>query len=266
MDHAPRSRSPRDSESHRSPRDSFITVYGRMPVQEVLLDPLLQVDKLVVAENARRQDARGSIDKLLRLAEQKEVPVEWASPQRVKLLAGNGKHDQGVVADVVAPGLRSLEEYVAEAAKDARALLLDGVNNPANVGMILRTATAAGLAVVLPSKGTAAIGPLVIKASAGVAYRATMVRARTSAEALRALHRAGFTSYGLDSEAAGSLYDTEFRGRTVFVLGNETEGLSPEVEAMVEELVSVPMSNGVESLNVASAGAVVAFELVRRRS
>jgi len=243
----------------RSPRDSFITVYGRMPVQEVLLDPALEVDKLIVAENAR-----GSIDRLLRLAEQRDVPVEWASSHRVKLLAGNGKHDQGVVADVVAPGLRSLEEYVAEAPRDARVLLLDGVSNPSNVGMLVRTATAAGIAVVLPTKGTAAIGPLVIKASAGVAYRATIVRARASAEALRALHQAGFTSYGLDSEAAESLYEAEFRGRTAFVLGNETEGISDEVEALVEELVSIPMANGVESLNVASAGAVVAFELVRR--
>jgi 23S rRNA (guanosine2251-2'-O)-methyltransferase len=245
----------------RSPRDSFITVYGRMPVQEVLLDPALSVDKLIVAEGSR-----GSIERLLRLAESKGVPVEWSSAQRVKLLAGNGKHDQGVVADVVAPGLRSLEEYAgpAGAAPDARALLLDGVSNPSNVGMIIRTATAAGLDVVLPTRGTAAIGPLVIKASAGVAYRATIVRARTSADALRALHHAGFTSYGLDSEAATSLYDASFRGRTVFVLGNETEGLSEEVEGLVRELVGIPMAGGVESLNVASAAAVVAFEMVRR--
>lgn len=231
-----------------------------MPVQEVLLDPTLSVDKLVVAEGSR-----GSITRLLELAESQGVPVEWSSAHRVKLLAGNGKHDQGVVADVVAPGLRSLEEYAATAGPDARALLLDGVSNPSNVGMIIRTATAAGLDVVLPTRGTAAIGPLVIKASAGVAYRATIVRARTGPEALRALHGAGFTSYGLDSEAALSLYDADYRGRTVFVLGNETEGLSEEVEGLVRDLVAIPMAGGVESLNVASAAAVVSFELVRRR-
>lgn len=244
----------------RSPRDSFITVYGRMPVQEVLLDESLTVDKLIVAHGSRGN----SLDKILALAERQSVAVEWTNAQRVKLLAGNGKHDQGIVADVEAPGLRTLEEYVAEAPYDAGVLLLDGVNNPANVGMIIRTATAAGLAVVLPSHGTAAIGPLVIKASAGVAYRATIVRCRRAGEAIKRLHAAGFTTYGLDSRAAVSLYDAEFRGRSAFVLGNETDGLTPEVAAQLQELVAIPMSGGVESLNVASAAAVLAFELVRR--
>jgi len=253
-------------DQRRSPRDSFITVYGRMPVQEVLLDEALTVDKLVVAHGSRGH----SLDRILGLAERQGVPVEWTNPQRVKLLAGNGKHDQGIVADVEAPGLRSLEEYVAEAPNDAGVLLLDGVNNPANVGMIIRTAAAAGMAVVLPSHGTAAIGPLVIKASAGVAYRATIVRCRRASEAVKRLHAAGFTTYGLDSEAAVSLFDAALvdergRRRSAFVLGNETEGLSGEVAGQLQELVAIPMSGGVESLNVASAAAVVAFELVRRR-
>ncbi|MFT4084876.1 MAG: RNA methyltransferase [Nocardioides sp.] len=249
-------------DDRRSPRDSFITVYGRMPVQEVLRDPGLDVDKLVVAHGSGGH----SLEAILRLAEEQRVPVEWSSAQRVKLLAGNGKHDQGIVADVEAPGLRSLEEYVAEAPADAGLLLLDGVSNPANVGMIIRTATAAGLAAVLPSHGTAAIGPLVIKASAGVAYRATIVRCRRTIDALTRLHAAGFASYGLDSLAATTLYDADFRGRCAFVLGNETDGLSPEVEARLGDLVAIPMSGGVESLNVASAAAVLAFELARRRS
>ena len=248
-------------DQHRSPRDSFITVYGRMPVQEVLLDESLTVDKLVIAEGARGT----SLDRILRLAEQKGVTVERSSAHRVKLLAGNGKHDQGVVADVEAPGLRTLDEYAAEAPYDAGVLLLDGVNNPSNVGMIIRTATAAGLAVVLPSHGTAAIGPLVIKASAGVAYRATIVRCRRAAEAVKRLHAAGFTTYGLDSGAATSLYQAEFRGRTAIVLGNETDGLSEEVSGQLQELLAIPMSGGVESLNVASAAAVVSYELLRRR-
>jgi len=249
------------ADQRRSPRDSYITVYGRMPVQEVLLDDGLTIDKLSVAHGSRGS----SLDRILGLAERQGVPVEWTSAQRVKLLAGNGKHDQGVVADVEAPGLRTMEEYVAEAPYDAGCLLLDGISNPANVGMIIRTATAAGLAVVLPSHGTAAIGPLVIKASAGVAYRATIVRCRRPSEAVKRLHAAGFTTYGLDSGAALSLYDADFRGRSAFVLGNETDGLSEEVAGQLQELLAIPMSGGVESLNVASAAAVLSFELVRRR-
>jgi 23S rRNA (guanosine2251-2'-O)-methyltransferase len=245
----------------RSPKDTFITVYGRMPVQEVLTDPELTVDKVVVSDSARG----GSLDRVLRLAGERGVPVESASAHRVKVLAGNGKHDQGVIADVVAPGLRNLEEFVGECPADARVLVLDGVTNPGNVGMIIRTATAAGLTgIVVPSSGSAGLGPLVIKASAGVAYRASIVRCRQAAEAVRRLRDAGFTTYGLAGGAATGLYDEDFRGRCAFVLGNETEGMTPEVAGLVDRPLAIPMAGGVDSLNVASAAAVVSFELVRR--
>ena len=252
---------PSSGPSRRSPRETFITVYGRKPVQEVLLDRRLTVDKLIVADNA----SRAALRRTLQLAEQRSVRVETSSAQRVKLLAGNGKHDQGVVADVVAPGLRSLEEYAAACPPDANVLLLDGVSNPANVGMIIRTATAAGLdAVVLPSAGSPGLGPLVIKASAGIAFRATIVRCRRPVDALRALGDVGFTIYGLDASAATPLYDADLGGRSLFVLGNETDGLSESSRELLDAPLSIPMANGVESLNVASAAAVIAFEVARR--
>ena len=246
----------------RSPRESFITVYGRKPVQEVLLDDDLAVDKLVVAENVSRPAVRH----LLELADRRGVPLEWATPQHVKRLAGNGKHDQGVVADVVAPGLRSLADYVRSAPPDAAVFVVDGVTNPANVGMIIRTATAAGFdAVVLPSAGSPGVGPLVIKASAGIAYRAGIVRCRRPEEALQALREAGFTTYGLDATAGETLWEAPLAGRAAFVLGNETDGLSPACREVLDQDLAIPMQHGVESLNVASSAAVVAFEVARRR-
>jgi 23S rRNA (guanosine2251-2'-O)-methyltransferase len=231
-----------------------------MPVQEVLSDASLTVDKVVVAEGSRGP----SLDRILRLAGDRGVPVETASAHRVKVLAGNGKHDQGVIADVVAPGLRTLEEYVAEAPRDARVLVLDAVTNPANVGMIIRTATAAGLTVVVPTAGSAGLGPLVIKASAGVVYRASIVRCRRAADAVRRLKEAGFVPYGLDASGSSDLWTEEFRGRCALVLGNETEGLSEDVSDLVDRLLAIPLQGGVESLNVAAAAAVVCFELARR--
>ncbi len=246
----------------RSPRERFITVYGRKPVLEVLLDDDLAVDKLVVAENV----ARPSVRRLLGLAGQRGVPVEWATPQHVKRLAGNGKHDQGVVADVVAPGLRSLQDYVRAAPPSAVVFVVDGVTNPANVGMIIRTATAAGFdAVVLPSAGSPGVGPLVIKASAGIAYRAGIVRCRRPEEAVRALREAGFTAYGLDSSGKRTIWEAPLPERAAFVLGNETDGISPACRELLDEDLAIPMQQGVESLNVASSAAVVAFEVARRR-
>jgi 23S rRNA (guanosine2251-2'-O)-methyltransferase len=184
------------------------------------------------------------------------------APEReVSRLSRNGRQDQGVAADVIAPGMRPLSEFVP----GALALVLDGITNPANVGMILRTATAAGVdAVIVPSAGVADLGPLVIKASAGVAFRAPIVRARTAAEAVAALRDThGYRIYGVDPRGERSLYDSRpFAARSAFVIGGEHEGYSVDVD----ESVSIPLASDVESLNAAVAAGVLCFELVRRRS
>jgi 23S rRNA (guanosine2251-2'-O)-methyltransferase len=234
-----------------------------MPVLEVLQDASLDVDKVLVADNARGE----SLDRIFALAQRRGVQLRTVAPHRVKLLAGNGKQDQGVLADVIAPRMRTLAEFTAAVrpGRPCQVLVLDGVNNPANVGMIIRTATAAGLAgVVLPRAGSPDVDPLVIKASAGVAFRASIIRCRTGAEAAEEFARAGFRVYGLSGGGRTSLYAEKVPERAVFVLGNETVGPARETERWVDRWLSIPMAGGVESLNVASAAAVVSFDLVRR--
>jgi 23S rRNA (guanosine2251-2'-O)-methyltransferase len=251
----------------RSPKDTFITVYGRKPVLEALDDEDLAVDKVVLADDARGEPVRA----ILAAARARDVPVQRASAHRVKVLAGNGRHDQGVLADVVAPRMQPVDEFLAALNSSglgndpAAVLVLDGVTNPANVGMVLRSATAAGLdGVLLPRRGVPAIDPLVVKASAGVAFRAPVLRASTAADGCAALRAAGFAVYGLEAGGA-SLLDAPLPGRVALVLGNETDGLSAPVRAELDGVLAIPMQGGVESLNVASAGAVAAFELQRRR-
>ena len=165
-------------ESTISPKDRFLTVYGRKPVLEALADESLRVDKVILADTARGPGAA----EIQHAAKAAGVPVQRASAHRVKVLAGNGKQDQGVLADVVAPRMRALAAALADRRPPARVLLLDGITTPANVGMILRTATAAGLdGIVVPRRGVAGIDPLVIKASAGVAFHAPVLRCATAA-------------------------------------------------------------------------------------
>ena len=179
----------------RSPKDTFITVYGRKPVQEALDDADLHVDKVVLADDARGEPVRA----ILAAARARGVPVQRATAHRVKVLAGNGRHDQGVLADVVAPRMQPVDEFLLDLKNDpAAVLVLDGVTNPANVGMVLRSATAAGLdGVLLPRRGVPAIDPLVVKASAGVAFRAPVLRAATAEEGCAALRDGGFAVLGL---------------------------------------------------------------------
>jgi 23S rRNA (guanosine2251-2'-O)-methyltransferase len=246
-----------------SPKDRFITVYGRNPVHEVLLDDALVVDKVVIADGARGSGIR----EIQQAARRRGLQVQHASPERVKKLAGNGRQDQGVFADVVAPRMQPLDSALeAGPVRDLRAVLvLDGVTTPANVGMILRSATAAGIdGIVVPRRGVASLDPLVVKASAGVAFRAPILKAATAEGAVRSLKDKGFHVAGLDAGGDDDLFSAHLPEPVAFVLGSETAGLSPEVARLVDTWVSIPMAAGVESLNVSAAAAVVCFELLRR--
>lgn len=239
-----------------------MTVFGRKPVLEALDDPGLTVDKVIIADNARGDAVR----EIRQAAARRGVPVAQASAHRVKVLAGNGKQDQGVLADVVAPRMRRLSDALSSRSAPGRVLVLDGITTPANVGMILRTATAAGVdGIVVPRRGVAGIDPLVIKASAGVAFHAPVLRCATAEEAVGLLRAAGYPVYALDAGARESIFTVELPARVGFVLGSETAGVSDVVRPRVTRWVSIPMAGGVESLNVSSAAAVLCFELVRRR-
>lgn len=147
--------------------------------------------------------------------------------------------------------------------------MLDGVSNPSNVGMVLRVAVAAGIvATVVPTSGVPELGSLVIKASAGVALRAPVLRSVSALSAVRSLRNGGVEVFALEA-GAESLWswsppDASTSGLVAFVLGNESTGVDPEVRAASSGAVAVPLEGGVESLNVAAAAAVVAFDWQRR--
>lgn len=248
--------------SDASPKDRFVTVYGRKPVMEALGDRTLRVDKVIMADGLRGP----IVGEITEAAADRAVRVHRASAHRVKVLAGNGRQDQGVVADVVARRMRPLVDALESPADAPQSmLLLDGITTPANVGMILRTATAAGIGgIVVPHRGVASLDPLVVKASAGVAFHAPVLRVATAGNAAELLSEAGYPLFALDSHASESLFDADFDSRVTFVLGNETAGPSDAVRPYVTSSIAIPMRGDVESLNVASAAAVLCFELLRR--
>src|SRR3954470_3090161 len=175
----------------------MLVVYGRMPVVEALSDPSVRVSLVLLARTARGD----SVDDIVRLAGERGVPLKRVAPEKVTRVSGNGRHDQGVVAEVEAPDFAELDDWLASNVPSAL-LVLDGVTNPQNVGMIVRTATAAGLdGVVLPRAGVPDVGPLVVKASAGVAFRATILAADTAAAAVASLQAAGVDVVGLRAGA-----------------------------------------------------------------
>lgn len=244
------------------PRDRFITVYGRKPVAEVLDDASLEVDKVLLARKARGD----IVDRIVQLAEERGVVLRRVDAAQVSRLSRHGKQDQGVAADVVAPQMGTVEDWL-ETARGPRAVLaLAGVNTPANLGLAIRSAMGAGVdGILLPRHGTAKLSPLVLKASAGHAFRAPILRCERAEHGLSALQAAGFRLVGLTADARHDLYSWRRSKRVALVLGNETSGLSPAVERLLDERLRIPMAEGVESLNVACAATLVCYEAMRRR-
>ncbi|GAC1340094.1 MAG: RNA methyltransferase [Candidatus Dormibacteria bacterium] len=235
-----------------------------MPVLEALRNPAVAVDKVLLADTA----TGAAVEVLLDAARERGIAVRRVPAFRVTHLSGNGRQDQGVVADIRAPQMGTLTAWLARLgdSPDQRVLLLDRVANPANLGMVLRTATASGMnAVVVPRKGSPEISSLVIKASAGVALEAVILRESDPAQAASRLGEAGFRLYGLRAGHDRSLWDAALSDRAAFVIGGETEGISDAVATQVDQWLNIPLAGGVESLNVSSAAAVLCFEVLRRR-
>lgn len=240
------------------PRDRFLTVYGRKPVIEVLEDAGVTVARVFLSKRARG----GVVDRIVALAEGRGVPLERCPPERVSRISRRPKQDQGVAADVEAPRMRALERWLEAPPGRARLLALDGVTTPANVGMILRSATVLGLeGIVLPRRGVASVGPLVIKASAGTAFRAPVLRCERLDDGLSDAKMKGFCVYGLSDRGRTDLSALAPRERAIFVLGNETEGIGAAVRPLVDEWLRIPMAAPGDSLNVAAAAAIVAYVL-----
>jgi 23S rRNA (guanosine2251-2'-O)-methyltransferase len=233
-------------------------------VLEALADRRVPVERLLVARTAKG----AAVDEVLAAAAGRGLRAERVAVEKVHRASGSPHHDQGVLAEVVADGVEPLDDWLARHPPPAPValLVLDGVTNPANVGMVVRSAAGAGLdGTVLPRAGSPEVGPLLVRASAGVALRTPLLRCATASAAIDALAAAEVVAVGLRAADAPSLFDAELAPRTAYVLGNEAEGVSPAVAGRVAAWRSLPLADGVESLNVAATAAVVAFEVTRRR-
>jgi 23S rRNA (guanosine2251-2'-O)-methyltransferase len=251
-----------DGESYASRRAFFsrvLTVYGRKPALEALQDAGLQCHALHLAASNRQG---GIIADLIACAGSRGVPVRWHSREELARISKNGRQDQGVALDVICPRFRTIDDYLPLPGElPARRLLaLDGIGNPQNLGMIVRCATAGWIDGILwARRGNAALGPLVIKASAGTLFRAPLILCPELGAALTACRDAGVEVCTLAADAPRSLFAHRPQGHCVYVLGNETAGVSPAVAALADCALSIPMNNAVESLNVAATACLIAY-------
>jgi len=243
-------------------RHQLITVYGRNAVFEALSDSNIACHRLHWATSNK---ASGATERIRSAAASRGVPVREHSRATLARISRNGKQDQGVALDIHCPEFATPEALFGKIDSPAiRVLALDGITNPQNVGMIIRAAVAGGMdAILYPQRGVAALGPLVIKASAGVIFRAPIVRCDHLQAALEMARNHGFAIATLEGRANTSLFDYKPQGGVVYVLGGESQGVARETSQIADVQLGIPMAGQVESLNVAMAAVLVAYHAKR---
>ena len=238
--------------------DGMLTVYGRKPVLEALQDSNTNIHRLHLADSNKSADI---LDDIINLAKQKGAEIVYHNRQALSRISKNSSQDQGVAADLICKGFQTYDNFLQHNADTPFTLLaLDGISNPQNLGMIIRSACAGNIdGILLPQHGSAQIDPLVIKASAGTVFRAPILRCNSLAAALKDFKSQGVIVCSLSSHAKTELKQFTPKQACIYVLGNETDGVSKEVAQLCNEQVRIAMNNGVESLNVAVTAALIAF-------
>ena len=239
--------------------------YGIHAVRVLLTRHPQRVRRVLLAGG---RDA-GRLAEIRTLAQRADVQVAAADDALLAKLAEGERH-QGVVAELL-PRAGDPETQLEEALEAAGAapllLVLDGVQDPHNLGACLRSADAAGVAaVIVPRDRAAGLTPVVRKVAAGAAETVPVVPVVNLARTLRDLKERGVWLVGTDDAADKTLYDADLKGPLALVMGSEGEGMRRLTRECCDQLVSIPMAGAVESLNVSVAAGVALFEAVRQRS
>lgn len=239
-------------------KEEFIA--GRNPVAEALRSGRA-LNKVMVQDGAR------GVTEIIAAAREKGVAVEFVKSDKLDKLAQGVRH-QGVVAYAAPVEFKTLEDALKKAAAKGEApflLLLDELQDPQNLGALIRTADAAGVhGILLPKRRSCPLNAVVAKISAGAVEYVPVIQIGNIVQQLKDLKKQGFWVAGADM--VGEPYTkANLTGPLVLVIGAEGKGLGRLVKENCDIIVSLPMQGGVNSLNAAAAGAVLMYEVVRQR-
>jgi len=238
-------------------------IYGINPLLEVLLSHPEMLEKVVVADGRGGNEVR----KILKLAAEHGLPVEFGGRERVEKLAPRQVH-QGVAAICRAHAYATVDEVIAhrhEKSKYDLVVLLDSVTDPQNLGSIIRTAHCCGAnGVIIPENRAASVTASVSKASAGAVQYLPTAMVVNLVDAIGCLKERGFWIYGADAVARMDIQAPDYEGNIALVMGSEGRGIRPLIRKKCDFLISIPMRGRVASLNVSVAAGVILFEILRK--
>jgi 23S rRNA (guanosine2251-2'-O)-methyltransferase len=220
------------------------------------------LDRIVIARGRHGE----RIEAIVQKAKSRGVPVRFEDRAQIDRLAGTREH-QGVAALAAAKPVAAFEDLIAANDGHGLIVLLDGVEDPHNLGAIVRTSLAAGAqGVVIPERRAAGLTDTVERASAGALAHLPIARVKNLVRAMEEMKEAGYWLVGLDERAKKNYTEVDLKGSVGIVMGSEGEGLHDLTSKRCDFLVSLPTTGPVKSLNVSVAAGVMLFEAVRQRS
>lgn len=245
-------------------------VAGLRAVEQLLNAQTVQVRKIY----AEYQSANVRVQSVVAMANARGIEIQAANRARLTQISGESRH-QGVVAEILRStvldegGLRSLvEERLAQGeATPLLLLILDGVQDPHNLGACMRTADAAGVdAVIVPRHGAAGLGPTVSKVASGAAESLNFAAVANIGRVIGWLQEYAVAVIGTSDKAEQSLYRSDLSGPLAFIMGREETGLRKNIAERCDQLVKLPMSGSVSSLNISVATGICLYEALRQRN
>ena len=208
------------------------------------------------------------MDEILRLAKASRVAVAFEPREVLDRMAGSARH-QGAVGIVAAKPYAQLDDLIEVSGRleSPVLLILDGIEDPRNLGAILRTAEATGVqGVIIPERRAVGLTATVAKASAGAIEHIPVARVVNLSQTIERLKAARFWVYAMDVKGSQSYSDVDYRGPVALVVGGEGRGIRPLVAEQCDGRVRIPMQGKVESLNASVAIAILLYEVIRQRS
>lgn len=246
-----------------SEQENSLVIYGRQVVLESIQSGRT-IDRLLFIE---QDHVEGSAKKILTLAKEKHIQIKFISRDRMNQLSDNGKH-QGVLAYIAAHAYATLEEIFEKAEKKNEPpfiLVLDGIEDPHNLGAIMRTAYSAGVhGIIIPKNRAVSLTATVAKTSAGAIEYISVCKVTNIVRTMKILKEKGLWITGSDVKGT-SMYDVDFKGSIALVIGSEGKGMGQLVKEKCDFIASIPMKGEIGSLNASVAAGILMYEAVRQR-
>ena len=243
-------------------------ITGLRAVEQILATESTDIRRIY----AEYQTANPRVEAIIKAARQNHIEIQPANRARLMQISGESRH-QGVVAEVRRStlmdeaGLRTMVEERLQEGRPILLLVLDGVQDPHNLGACMRTADAAGVdAVIVPRHGAAGLGPTVSKVAAGAAEQLPFVPVGNLGRVLGWLGDYGVRCVGTSDKADSTLFEADLSGSVALIMGREHTGLSKGIVSRCDTLVSLPMQGVVSSLNVSVATGICLYEIVRQHT